>query len=338
MSFPDPSPKLGDSDNNLLFKIAQILSSGAPPPPPLDPPDAPSNLTVTPVSDSELTLNWVDNADNETGFRIERSTDGMNFSEVAVVGANVITFLDSGLAALTTYFYQVRAFNLDGVSGYSNIASDTTMALPPEVSILDDLLAYYRLEGEDGNAEWPDEGPNGLHMSMVGFPGDVPGHIGDCLISSGGGEYLTRTDAAFAFAGSFSISIWAYQDNNGADSGLAARGIDEWTVEYLSGQGYGFYANGVEGAQSLTIPASAVWTHIIAQYEVGVGLSIIVDGVTTGPVILTGIPGTPNTFNLGIGVVGFQNGRLDEIGIWPRLLTAVEQAWLYNGGAGNQVI
>lgn len=29
MSFPDPSPKLGDSDNNLLFKIAQMISSGA---------------------------------------------------------------------------------------------------------------------------------------------------------------------------------------------------------------------------------------------------------------------------------------------------------------------
>ena len=106
--------------------VASAITLALPPPP-----TAPGNLTVTPISTSELTLNWTDLSDTEDGFRIERSTDGVSFSEVNVVTANAAVFSDSGLAALTTYFYRVRAFNVGGLSDYSNIASATTQPPPP---------------------------------------------------------------------------------------------------------------------------------------------------------------------------------------------------------------
>jgi hypothetical protein len=38
-----------------------------------------------------------DNSTNETGFRIERSTNGTSFSQIATVGANVQTYASTGL-------------------------------------------------------------------------------------------------------------------------------------------------------------------------------------------------------------------------------------------------
>ena len=51
-------------------------------------PAAPSNLTATP-SAGKITLNWTDNATNEAGFKLERSTDGVNFTQFGILGAEL---------------------------------------------------------------------------------------------------------------------------------------------------------------------------------------------------------------------------------------------------------
>src|SRR4029077_17776392 len=82
------------------------------------------------VSSSQINLTWIDNANNETGFKIERcQTAGCsNFAEIAQVGANVTAFSNTGLTASTSYSYRVRATNTGGDSAYSNTASATTQA------------------------------------------------------------------------------------------------------------------------------------------------------------------------------------------------------------------
>ena len=94
---------------------------------PPDPPAAPSGLSADAVSGSTINLTWLDNANNETGFNIERSGDGINFAPLATVGANVSSFSDSGLEPVTTYWYRVNAENTGGVSPWSNTASATTL-------------------------------------------------------------------------------------------------------------------------------------------------------------------------------------------------------------------
>jgi len=98
--------------------------------PPTVPP-APSGLTATATSSSQITLGWVDNAANEDGFTIERSTDNNTFTPLATVAASATGGVDTALTAATTYYYRLRAFNVAGVSDYSNIASATTQAPPP---------------------------------------------------------------------------------------------------------------------------------------------------------------------------------------------------------------
>src|SRR5439155_16088779 len=55
-------------------------------------PQAPSNLTATAVSSNQIDLGWTDNADNENRFKIERSTDGSTFQQIASVGINLTTY------------------------------------------------------------------------------------------------------------------------------------------------------------------------------------------------------------------------------------------------------
>jgi surface antigen/pimeloyl-ACP methyl ester carboxylesterase len=92
-------------------------------------PVAPSGLQAASASTSQINLSWTDDANNETGFKIERKTGAAGrWSEIATAAANVITYSDTGLAASTQYYYRVRASNSAGDSGYSNEASATTQS------------------------------------------------------------------------------------------------------------------------------------------------------------------------------------------------------------------
>jgi hypothetical protein len=94
-------------------------------------PNAPSNLVATTISSSRIDLTWQDNSSGETGFRIERKTASGSYSQIATVRAGVTSYSNNGLAASTTYYYRVRAYNAAGNSGYSNEASATTLPPPP---------------------------------------------------------------------------------------------------------------------------------------------------------------------------------------------------------------
>jgi hypothetical protein len=72
-------------------------------------PLAPSGLTFTPVTATTIQLNWTDNAINEFGYVVYRSTDGTNFSFLAQTAAGATSFTDTGLTPSTTYFYRVYA-------------------------------------------------------------------------------------------------------------------------------------------------------------------------------------------------------------------------------------
>ena len=97
----------------------------------------PTDLMEIMSSASYISLLWRDNANNEDGFKIERSTSSSSgFVQVGSVGANVTNWIDSGLSAGTTYYYRVCAYKGSNNSSYSNIALATTqIATPPPVTV-----------------------------------------------------------------------------------------------------------------------------------------------------------------------------------------------------------
>lgn len=92
-------------------------------------PAPPSNLSTLAISSSQINLSWSDNSNNEDGFLIERKIGSSGtYAQVATTSADIATYSDTALAAVTTYYYRIAAFNSDGNSAYSNEASGTTQS------------------------------------------------------------------------------------------------------------------------------------------------------------------------------------------------------------------
>lgn len=108
---------------NAAGESALSAYAGATPSAPA-PPLAPSNLTATGAK-RKVTITWMDNSSNENGFKIERSTNNVNFTQITTVAPNTISYANTGLTSGTTYYYRVRAYNTNGDSAYSNTASAT---------------------------------------------------------------------------------------------------------------------------------------------------------------------------------------------------------------------
>lgn len=113
-------------------------------------PTAPTNLAANPVSSSEISLAWLDNATDESGYRVERSADGSNWLEIAGLNANVTSFSDNGLQPEQTWHYRVVAWNSVGNSAYSNAVQATTQAATPPPPPADTIPPTVSIAPADG--------------------------------------------------------------------------------------------------------------------------------------------------------------------------------------------
>jgi hypothetical protein len=122
-------------------------------------PSAPSNLTASAISSSEINLTWSDNSGNESGFAIDRATDSgftQNFSTNSV-GANVTSYSATALAASTTYYFRVRATSAAGNSANSNVVSATTASTLPAAPA---NLIGSAISSSQINLSWADRSSN----------------------------------------------------------------------------------------------------------------------------------------------------------------------------------
>jgi fibronectin type 3 domain-containing protein len=126
----------------ILLSICALLAScgggsgsQSPPIPPGDTtaPSAPAGLTASIVSSTQIDLTWSASTDNVSvaGYRLERC-QGAGCTNFAQIGApSGATWSDATLSPATAYSYRVRAADAAGnLSGYSNVASATTSAMP----------------------------------------------------------------------------------------------------------------------------------------------------------------------------------------------------------------
>lgn len=121
-------------------------------------PAAPTALAVSVVSSSQLNLTWTDNANNEAGFRIERSTgSSTTYAEIATVAANVSSYSNTGLTASTQYNYRVRAYNATGNSAYTSVVSGTTPGTTPSAP---SALNVAVVSSSQLNLSWTDNSTN----------------------------------------------------------------------------------------------------------------------------------------------------------------------------------
>jgi hypothetical protein len=121
-----------EAGTTYFYRVVAITDTGTAPPSdvvsattdagPLDPP----TLTCSSTSTDAIDLSWTD-VTGETGYRIERSTDGStDWTTIATTGQDVTVYTDAGLSAGTTYYFRVFAENDGGGSPASNVGSATT--------------------------------------------------------------------------------------------------------------------------------------------------------------------------------------------------------------------
>lgn len=94
-------------------------------------PYQPQNLTAE-QADGNILLSWSGSL-GATGYLVQRSTDGVNFSTIATLGL-VVQYVDSLPGVGIMYYYQVAATNGSGTSTYSTVAQ-MVAAPPSEMSL-----------------------------------------------------------------------------------------------------------------------------------------------------------------------------------------------------------
>ena len=154
---------------------------------------APGGLTATAVSSSEVDLDWQDNSDNETGFRVQRRQgDSDDWVQVGTAATNAATFSDTGLLADTLYHYRVQAFNDTESSAFSNQASVNTSALHPPSGLTATAVSSSGIDlrwqdnsinetgftvqrQRDGSSDWVPVGTTAANATTFSDAGLLPG-------------------------------------------------------------------------------------------------------------------------------------------------------------------
>ena len=91
-------------------------------------PNPPGAPTFSSITASSLTVSWTAPTGGASSYDLERGTSATGPWTPLATGTTALSYADSGLTPGTTYWYQVRATNLDGLK--SAYASRSTITLP----------------------------------------------------------------------------------------------------------------------------------------------------------------------------------------------------------------
>ncbi|OMF81795.1 fibronectin type III domain-containing protein [Paenibacillus glucanolyticus] len=149
------------------------------------PPEAPFNLKAT-AGNKNVVLNWSSINKAVTSFDIKRaSVSGGPYTIIGSATGCTYSYTDSSVVNDTTYYYVVTAVTAAGVSGDSNEASATPMAVNPPIPgdgqegerallriiLINGIDREYDLSMTEVNAfiNWYEERANGVGTVMYGI-------------------------------------------------------------------------------------------------------------------------------------------------------------------------
>jgi len=178
----------------------------------------------TPAS-SSLTVNWNDNATNETNYVLERSNDGSNFTVIATLPANTASYNETGLTPNTQYYYRVKAINATESSIYTSNASVTTPPVPsaptkPISPTPANGNNYVELSGGNLLLKWTGSSNTTTYSVYFGTNPQNLNNVGNVAYSATpsyqltnlntGTDYYWRIDASNAL-GSVTGDVWSFR-------------------------------------------------------------------------------------------------------------------------------
>jgi hypothetical protein len=202
-----------------------------------------SNPQVVYTSQAAITISWRPGSDNEAGFRIERSTDGVNFTQVGTAPAGATTFTDinpdgNGVPA-GTYYYRVKAF-ATGLpdSAYSNV--DSVRFVAPGSPLTIDHSAGFANSSDmtaSGYATFtPNASPVGIFSGHqdIGSPGN-PSPAGSATFDNTTGAYTLNASGSDIWDTADHMH-YAYERITG-DGSIVARLVSASTPDFWTKAG-----------------------------------------------------------------------------------------------------
>jgi fibronectin type 3 domain-containing protein len=264
----------------------------------------------------KVTLNWSAST-TATNYNVKRSTtSGSGYTTISTTVSP--TFIDTGVANGTTYYYVVSATNAAGEGNNSAEAS----AMPTE------MRAHYLL---DGNAQ--DASGNAFHGTPTAVS-YLAGQIGSQAGQFDGISGHVSIPRSVTDNGGWSGAQW--WNGKGLVDGEVGGGGADWGTALVDGK----FALGIGSAGGDTTLASSVnindgaWHHVAATRNTTTGgMEVYVDGVLRGSG--TG-PAGSRTFPPGLRIGSLQtgnnflNGALDDVRLYDRILTGSEIAAFVN--------
>ncbi len=98
------------------------------------PPDPPTGLSTTSISDTGATANWTDNSGGSATFEVEYASVPGDWTTASGSPTSDESLALTGLSANTTYKWRVRAVNDDGASDWVESDEFQTLAGEPVVT------------------------------------------------------------------------------------------------------------------------------------------------------------------------------------------------------------
>jgi hypothetical protein len=195
------------------------------------PPNAPVNLRGEVESQNTVRLSWIDNSNNEAGFKVYRDN-----KLVATLDENSTAFQDNGLETLTTYSYAVKAFNN---AGESTITLCEVRIPNPPIEVRIDRIGV----ADNGEGLWRDDDGGEVYIGFIitdgntTVKGQLPAYEGESYtlfdddeVDVGATVFSTKEVGDY-----IRIAIVGYESDGGAGEELLYRGLELATDAYLTG-------------------------------------------------------------------------------------------------------
>ncbi|KKN83862.1 hypothetical protein LCGC14_0295150 [marine sediment metagenome] len=211
--------------------------------------------------------------------------------------------------------------------------------------IIDDTPGgFWRLG--DASGDLADSSGNGNTGSpnggiTYGVTGTITGDSDDAITLNGTTGYISATDKASLDLGDgpFTLEAWIKKAADGSFMTIIAKGSGAYQLRMSDANTLQLLRENTSILVSSTSTTTGTgWHHVVAT-KTGATVLLYIDGVdVTGAVTNDTMVDTNDDFHIGRRVAAsdeFFNGSLDEVAVYPTVLTATQVLEHYNAGVGD---
>jgi hypothetical protein len=308
---------------------------------------APTGLTASPVSSSQINLSWANHATSAIGEVLQRSSSSSFTSpRETALPVETQTYSDTGLVAGTTYWYRVKAVSSTESSAWSASASATTPAAASSYAAVvaaDGPVSWWRLDESSGTVAADQRGVNpGTYLTGTKLgAASLLATTADAAVGFDGakGAVKVAQSTSLNLTSPLTLEAWI------KPASLPASG--SFTSILTKAESYSLQFNGPKleftiiqsgtrhrlQAASGAIAAGNVY-HVVGTYD-GTTQRLYINGAQVASAALSGgASATSNPLCVGSwdGTSEFFNGVIDEPAVYGKALTAEAVARHYTAG------